>query len=70
MHSISPVPCDNGVDSYLPCCQPPNLPIPPEVGHDVDVEQILDVCDADGDGGGYDAEDEELGCGRIGEAGG
>lgn len=39
------------------------------MGHDLDVEVVLGVCDADSDGRGYDTEEDGLGDRRIGEAG-
>lgn len=55
---------------YLPYCQSPDLFIPPKVGHNMYIEQVLDVCYADGNGRCYNCKDKELGYWRIGEAGG
>lgn len=57
------------VVAHLPYQQPPKLFIAPQVRHDLDVKEMLGVRDADENGGGNEAEEQELGDGGCGEAG-
>jgi hypothetical protein len=62
--------CNAMPTTYLPCQEPPKLPIPPDVRLHRNGQIVSRIGQAGGERGDDGREDEEAGDGRIGEAGG
>ena len=54
--------------SYLPGKQPPELPVRPQVRHDLDAEQVLDILETHENRRHNNGHQRELGDGRVREA--